>query len=127
MTAPDSPRADDWDRLCTLADAHLTRAESAEAERDDLRARLAAIEALADRTDQRVDIAHRLVTTTALRAVLASPSSLAQWDAEVGARALREAASDLVADCSNQPGPCICVAREWLRARADSLATEGES
>ncbi|MGZ4530749.1 MAG: hypothetical protein ACXVXP_00185 [Mycobacteriaceae bacterium] len=40
--------------------------------------------------------------------------------------ALLGAASDLVADCTNQPGPCICAARHWLRERADTYAEGGE-
>lgn len=41
-----------------------------------------------------------------------------------GERALREAASDIVADCTNQSGPCICAARHWLRDRADQIGGE---
>jgi len=37
-------------------------------------------------------------------------------------RALRDAASDMVADCTNQPGPCFCAGRHWLRDRADILS-----
>lgn len=41
--------------------------------------------------------------------------------ADVKAQALREEASDVVADCVNQSGPCVCVARYWLRDRADRI------
>lgn len=38
--------------------------------------------------------------------------------AEGAAAALKDAADDIVADCTNRPGPCICVANDWLRDRA---------
>lgn len=81
-----------------------------------------AVEALIDRAEARQDVERRLVTTAALRAALAATKDQRQRSEAVKAEALREAASDIVADCSNQPGPCICAARGWLRDRADVLS-----
>jgi hypothetical protein len=100
------------------------RAESAEAERDDLRARLLAVEALvgeavfADFTTW-PEVGEDVVLAVRaddLRAVHASPSTHTQRDTDTAAQALREAADDPTLS-NGYPR----IAR-WLRARADSLA-----
>jgi hypothetical protein len=117
------------------------RAESAEAERDDLRARLLAVEALADEPDafpNPFGVAHAVLVSR-LRAVLASPSTHTQRDTETAAQALREYA-DLAESrehqMSTRPGKESTadgrernvwgLVRHELRARADSLAAREE-
>jgi hypothetical protein len=94
----------------------VAAAEAAEAERDDLRARLSAVERVAEEWKwyEAGDI------TADLRAALASPSSLAQRDAEVGARVCRYPCG-----CDQFPDEhCAC-----MDGHADALAAEagGES
>jgi hypothetical protein len=124
------------------------RAESAEAENARLRTRLAEVEVdVAERVAQAIEadanepkkgsVNHRAYAghfAEVARAALASPSSLAQRDAEVGARLLREAADEVAAGVlpSHPNGGYkdgFARAVSILRARADALAAEagGES
>ena len=126
------------EKTLSIMEAACDRAESAEAENARLRARLGAVEALAEEPEtnypDNCGCSHGMgfqfhtypcrfsesVPRRALRAALASPTSHAQREAEVGARALREYAD--LAD-GRERNVWDLVAHE-LRARADALAAD---
>jgi hypothetical protein len=109
-----------WEPIVRKVTADLAVAEgdrnTTEAERDDLRARLLAVETLVGSLASRND-------NDRLRAVLASPSTHTQRDTETAAQALREAADELDAESVRVGGMYAGDCTDLLRARADSLDT----
>jgi hypothetical protein len=151
MTAPESPRADvdvaahrdsypmgnihhgtpenpDWGTFCVQCKQSWPCDVSIlAAERDDLRARLLAVETLVTEAENGADewgtCGHEWISLRKFRAVLASPSTHTQRDTETAAQAWDEGYSCGLGDYGKDP-MTECVAANPYRA--DSLAAGEE-